>query len=88
MTELSGPNDNPDFDDNSFLVENNENEYFFNSGFEMIKFAREDKFIDFMSNMGNNMIPYPTTVREKNQYFLPDYYKYIENRKSENEYFK
>ena len=59
MTGMSADCDNPDSDDsNTLLVEINEREYLFISGVEIIKFATEDKIIDYIPNMCKNMIPY------------------------------
>ena len=51
------------------------------SGFEIIQFATEGKISDCISNMGNDVIPYPITVGQNNTYFVPDLYEFIENRK-------
>ena len=84
MTEFSGAADNSsDFDVNTLLLqgENNENLYF--SGLEIFKFKTGDKIIDYISLMGNNMIPFVITVGEKYTYFLYRRYKFIENDKIE-----
>ena len=63
MTEMSGVDDSSAFYGNTILVGIEDfgyNEYVFISGFEFIKFITDDQFIDFVSLMGNNMIP---TVR-------------------------
>ena len=62
MTEMCEARDNHGFAGNTFLLddslETNNNEYIFISGFEIIIFTTEDKIMDFISNMGSNMIPY------------------------------
>ena len=46
MTELSGANDNFDFDGNTLLLECEDNEYVYISGLEIFKFKTNDKIID------------------------------------------
>ena len=46
-----------DYDSNTILFGGDDNEYKFFSGFEIIKLSAEDKIIEFISVMGNNMIP-------------------------------
>ena len=83
MTEFSGANDSSGFDGNTLLLEfeNNEHVYFF--GLEIIKFKTEDEIIDYISLMGNNMVPYAYAVGEKYTYFIYHRYKFIENDKIE-----
>ena len=38
----------------------------------------KDRVVDFISLMGNNMIPSTIAIREKHTYFLSDYCKDIE----------
>ena len=44
------------FDRNTLLIEFQNNEYIYISGLEIIKFKTDDKIIDYISLMGNNMI--------------------------------
>ena len=83
MTEFSGANDSPDYDGNTLLLEFEDNEYVYISGLEIFKFKTDDKIIDYISLMGNNMIPYTFAVGEKYTYFLYDRYKFFENDKIE-----
>ena len=83
MTEFSGAKDSSDFDGNTILLECEDNEYVYISGLEIAKFKTDDKIIDYISLMGNNMIPYAIMVGEKNTYFLYHCYKFIENDKIE-----
>ena len=53
------------FDGNTLLLEGENNEYVYISGLEIIKFETEDKNIDYISLMGNNIIPYPIAIGEK-----------------------
>ena len=47
------------------------------------KFETDDKIIDYISLLGNNMIPYVNVLGEKYTYFLYHRYKFIENDKIE-----
>ena len=46
------------------LLECEDNEYVYISGLEIFKFKMDDKIIDYISLMGNNMIPYTSAVGE------------------------
>ena len=84
MTEISGAADNSsDFDGNILLLQCENNEYVFISGLEIFKFKTDDKIIDYISLMGNNMIPYAIIVGEKYTHSLYLRYKFIENVKIE-----
>ena len=66
MTELSGAADNSsDFDGNTFLLQCENNEYVYISGLEIFIFKTDDKIIDYISLIGNNMIPYAIKRGEK-----------------------
>ena len=55
-----------DFDDgNTILLECENNDYIYISGFEIVKFKIEDKIIDYISLIGNNMVSFPIAVGEK-----------------------
>ena len=75
--------DRVNFDRNTVLLECEDNEYVYISGLEIVKFQIEDKIIDYISLMGNNMIPYATAVGEKYTYFLYNRYKFMESDKIE-----
>ena len=62
MTHFSGANDSSSFDGNTLLLECENNEYVYISGLELFKFKTDDKFIDYISLIGNNMIPYTFAV--------------------------
>ena len=83
MTEFSGAGDSSGFDGNSLLLECEDNEYVYIFGLEILKFETEDKIIDYISLMGNNMCPYTFAVGEKYTYFISTHYKFIENDKIE-----
>ena len=83
-TQFSGAADNSsDFDSNTAFLEFENNEYIYISGFEISKLKTDDKNKNYISPMGNNMIPYAIMVGEKYTYFLYHRYKFIENNKIE-----
>ena len=84
MTEFFGAADNSsDFDGNTLLLQCENNEYVYISGLDIFKYKTDDKFTDYISIIGNNMVPYAFILREKNTYFLHHRYKFIENDKIE-----
>ena len=84
MTEFSSAiDDSSRFDGNTLLLECEDNEYVYISGLEITKFKIDDKIIDYISLMGNNMIPYAIMIGERYTYFLYYRYKYIEHDKIE-----
>ena len=56
-TQFSGANDSSGFDGNTLLLECEDNEYVYISGLEIFKFKTDDKITDYISLMGNNMVP-------------------------------
>ena len=83
MTEFFEVADKEEFDGNTLLLECENNEYVYISGLEIFKFKTDEKIIDYISLMGNNMIPYTLAVGEKYTYFLSSHYKFIENDRIE-----
>ena len=84
MTEFSAAaNNSSRFDGKTLLLECENNEYVYISGLEITKFKIDDKFIDYTSLMGNNMIPYAIMIGERYTHFLCHRYKFIENDKIE-----
>ena len=84
MTEFSGAADNSsDFESNTLLLEVEDRKYVYISGLRITEFETSDKVIDFISLMGNKMIPYSFILGEKFTYFLYNRYKFIENDKIE-----
>ena len=82
MIEFSGSaNNSSEFDGNTLLVECENNEYVYISGLEITKFKIDDKIVDYISLMGNNMIPHAIMIGEKHTYLLYHHYKFIENDK-------
>ena len=82
MTAFSGAADNDsDFEGNTILLEVEHRKYVYISSLEVIEFRTDDKILDYISLMGNNLIPYASMLGEKNTYFLFHRYKFIENDK-------
>ena len=57
MTEFSIGGDKIDFDGNTLLLECEDNENLYISGLDKFKFMTDDKIIDYISLMGNNVVP-------------------------------
>ena len=55
MTEFSDAGEKIGFDGNTLLLDCQDNEYVCISGFEILKVKTNDKFIDYISLMVNNM---------------------------------
>ena len=82
MTEFSGAAENSsDFEGNTFLLQCENDEYVYISGLEIFKFKTDDKFIDYISLKGNNMIPYAIINGGKYTYFIYNRFQFIENDK-------
>ena len=79
LTEISGAMDNSNFDGNTILLEVEDKKYVFISGHEIFEMRTDDKILDYISLMGNNMIPYTSAIGEKYTYFISTHYKFIEN---------
>ena len=84
MTEFSGALDNLNIDDNTILLECEDNKNVYISGLEFFEFRTRNKIKDYIYLMGNNMIPYVFAVGSKYTYFISTHYKIIENDKIEN----
>ena len=79
-----GKSQEDDFDDgNTIVLEFDNNDYIYISGFEIVKFNIEDKIIDYKSLIGNNMVSFPIAVGGKYIYFLDNSWKFIETNKIE-----
>ena len=83
MTEFSGAIDSSDFDGNTILLDCENDKFVYISGLEFFEFETDDKIIDCISLMGNNMVPYAIINGEKNTYFIAYHYIFIENDKIE-----
>ena len=65
MTQFSGASDSSGFDGNTLLLECENNEYVNFSGLEIFQLKTDEQIIDYISLLGNNMIPYTSAVEEK-----------------------
>lgn len=69
MTEFIGGY-GPEYDGNSLLIQTNPTKYIF-VGPYIYEFSLSDEFIvDYISHVGNNDVPYPYAVSNKERYFL------------------
>ena len=59
---VSGANENPNFDGNTILLEKEDNDYVYISESKNAKFKTNDRIIDYISLMGNNMCPYTFAI--------------------------
>ena len=64
MTEFSGALNNSNSDGNTILQECEDSKDVYISGLEIFEFTTDDKFLDYISLMGNNMTPYTFAVEE------------------------
>ena len=83
MTNFSAAGDKIDFGGNTLFLECEDNEYLYFSGLEIFQFKTDDKIIDYISLMGNNMVPYTFAIGEKYTYFISTHYKLIKSDKIE-----
>ena len=62
MTEFSGALNNSNFDGKTILFGYADSKYVCISGLEIFEFRTGDEILDYISLMGNNMIPYTFAV--------------------------
>ena len=88
MTEMSGANDKDVLDGNTILLkiseENNRHRYLYIVGNMVCSFLTDDFIYEYISNMGNNLIPYSIAIGMENIYFLNPHFKF--NRRNEINY--
>ena len=75
--------DNSDFDGNTILLGSVDEVYIFISGFNIIKFSREDKIINYISILDGNMNACTIAVGERYTYFICKLYNFLENNEIE-----
>ena len=82
MTEFSGAEDKEVFNGNTILLEvgkeNNKNRYVYIGGDQVCNFLTNDQIYKYISNMGNNLVPYSIAIGWENLYFLTPYFKFLE----------
>ena len=81
LTENCGTDDSS-FEDNTVLLEFENRKQLNISGSEFFKFETDDKIIDYISVMSNNMIPYTNIIGKTYTYYIALHYKFIENGKT------
>ena len=67
---------NSDLDGNTILLELEEKKYMFIGNMGVYTFETEDKIVKFISNVGNNQVPYAYAYGERNIYYLSDQFVY------------
>ena len=72
---------NSNFVGDIILLECEDSKSVYISGHEIFEFRTNDKSLDSICLMGNNMIPHTFAVGEKYTYFLSTHYKLIGNDK-------
>ena len=82
MTEFSGAEDKDGFAGQALLLECEDSKFINISGLEIIEIKTDDNNLDYISLMGNNMIPYAIILGEKYTYFIHHRYRLIENNKN------
>ena len=83
MTQFSGALNNLIFDGSTFLLDCEDSKSVHISGLEVFEFRTDDKILDYISLMGNNMIPYTFAIGEKHTNLISTHYKFLENDKIE-----
>ena len=81
VTDFSGGLDDSNLDGNTIILQYEDSKYIYISGLEILEFRTDDKILEYLSLMGNNMIPYTSAVGEKYTFFISTHYKFIENDK-------
>ena len=83
MTIFSGALNISNFDGSTILLECEDSKCVYFSGLEIYEFRSCDNFLDYISLMGKNKIPYTFAVGEKFTFFISTDYEFIENDKIE-----
>ena len=85
MTDFLGVMDKQVFDGNTNLLEigkeNNKHRYVYIGGDMVCSFLTCDRIYEYISNMGNNLIPYSVAAGEENQFLLAPNFKFIKKDK-------
>ena len=85
MTAMSGAFDKSVFDENTISLkiseENDRHRYVYIGGNMACSFLTNDNISEYISNMGNNLIPYSIAICDENINFLNPYFKFIRRDK-------
>ena len=85
MTAMSGAFDRMVFDGNTILLniseECNRHRYVYIGGNMVSSSLTNDKLYEYISNMGNKLIPYSIAIGGENIYFLNPHFKFIRRNK-------
>ena len=85
MTAMSGAFDKSVYDGNTILIKVNEDcnrhTYVYFGGNMVCSFMTNDKIYDYISNMGNNLIPYSIAIGDENIYFLTPHFIFFRRDK-------
>ena len=73
MTKKSGARDSSHYDGNAIPL------YHFE--YEIDKLTTQDKILDYMSNIGNNMLPCAIAITDEKSYILVDHSTLVDNKK-------
>ena len=88
MTAYSRAFNKPVFDGNTLLLkiseETNKHRYIYVKGNLVCSFLTNDKIYKYISNKGNNLIPYSIAIGEENVYFLNPDFKLIKRENNKN----
>ena len=81
ITKFSGAKDKEVFNGNTNLLEirkeNSKHKYVYIGGDMACSFLTNDRIYKYISNMGNNLIPYSIAIGWENIYYLTPYFKII-----------
>ena len=81
MTAFSGAFDKSVFGGNTLLLkigeENNRHRYVYIGGDMIYSFLTNDRIYKYISNMGNNLVPYSIAIGWESIYYLTPYFKFI-----------
>ena len=81
MTAESGAFNKQVLDCNTILLkvgeENDKHRYVYIGGDMVCSFLTNDRLYEYISNMGNNLIPYSIAIGWENIYFLTPYFKFV-----------
>ena len=88
MTAFSGAFNKPVFEGNTISLriseENDKHRYLYIGSDMVCSFQTNDKIYEYISNMGNNLVPYSITIVEENIYFSNPDFEFIKKENIKN----